>query len=677
MNLQYFTQFRLNPMAFLLRLVPASARLLLLALSALVSVLLILVFRSGLETLEESLGALGWTLSPDTIVEERITLVVIDEKSVAEVGRWPWPRAKMAELVQAIDQAGAQLQIHDINYPESSAGDDQLLAALQTAGESSSGAVLAQLPVLLSSQPAQAGLMTHPLTGVSCAPGQKLGLASTQSYVASHSGFASIAKGHIAAIVANDGAVRQIPAVICVEGSAYPALSIAALLQLGGGSQWTATIEAGSSPLDSAFVLSLDAFPGLDIPLDDGGNLRISYANEPSVYRALSAVDVLNGTVDLGLLDNTVALLGVTATGTGDIVPTPYSGAALGVELQARLLSSLLDAEIPYTPRSSMGLLGLLSLAFAVALYLLSTIRGRLAAYGLPLATLLLPLLALSLHVQLLNIFNLWLGWIFPAIYGFCAASMLLLLEQSRVRTERSRVYGNLNSYLPGDIAKEIAYSLPSSSINARRCDVTLLNADLRNFSAFGEARPPEESAAVLHYFFTRATDIVEQHGGRVHEFKGDSVLAVWDGNDQQAAQQALKAGQAMQAALYHNFLPEHAPAGLEPMALGIGIEQGPVLIGSIGPSHRRSHVLLGDTVVITLRIQEMTAELAQPILVGECAARQLSAAKLESQGSYLLNGLTIPHILFAPAIPDDSKRSLAPAKPESPNLTLLTGGRQ
>ena len=71
--------------------------------------------------------------------------------------------------------------------------------------------------------------------------------------------------------------------------------------------------------------------------VDSAGNLRISYANDPSVYRALSAVDVLNGSVDLALLEDTVALLGVTATGIGDIVPTPYSGATLGVELHARM----------------------------------------------------------------------------------------------------------------------------------------------------------------------------------------------------------------------------------------------------------------------------------------------------------------------------------------------------
>lgn len=663
-------QLPFSLLGFVLRLTSGSARVLTLGLAAVVAALLMILLRSPLANLEERLGALGWTLYPKTELEQRITLVTIDEKSLAAIGPWPWSRQQLARLVNAIDDAGAQLQLHDIVYPEARPGDEILLSALQSA----QGAVIAQLPDLQSGQATRTGLMTHALTGISCDPAAgALQLSSTSSFVAPVDSFASIPKGHIAPVMANDGMVRKTPAVVCVDGSPYPALALTAFLQGGSSTDWQATITAGTSLFGPAYILEMQAYPGLDIPLDRAGNLRISYANAPSSYRALSAIDVINGSTDLSLLEDVWVLIGGTAFGMSDVVPTPYNGATHGVELQARLLGSLLDVDMPYTPRISSWLLGLLSLIFAASLYALAAVRERWAAYGLPLAALLLPLAALSLHIQLLSSFNLWLGWLFPAIYGIFAASLLLLLEQSRVRVERSRVFGNLNSYLPNDIAREIAYSLPSSSINARRSDVTLLSADLRNFSAFGEARPPEESAAVLHFFFTRATEIVEQHGGRVHEFKGDSLLAVWDGHDRQAAQQSMRAAQAMQAALHHSLLPEHAAPNLEPLALGVGIEQGPVLIGSIGPAHRRSHILLGDTVGITLRIQEMTAELAQPILLGECVARQLADLKLESQGSYLLSGLKTPHILFAPAPTSNSSRQ---DQQTPPALKLVTGGQ-
>ena len=658
----------------ILQLPAALARLLMLAVAAGLSFALLAAFNGSLQTLEERLGALGWTLSPDTTTEQRITIVAIDEKSLAEVGPWPWSRQQQAELVTAIDAAGAQLQLHDITYPEAKPGDDALLAALQNAR----GAVIAQIPILapaaLGQLSVRTGQMSHALKGVACNAGAVTQTPSASGFLASHGGFSAIPKGHITPIIEADGMVLKAPAVICVDGAAYPSLALAAFFEASNAQEWQVSIEPGDSLLDPAAVLQLSAYPGLDIPLDSNGNMRISYAMDPSAYRAVSAVDVLNGTVDPGLLDAAWVVVGATAFGSDDIVPTPYNGATSGVELQARMLASLLDVAVPYTPAAANWLLALLSLGFAGLLYGLAVQGGRSAAYGLPGAALLLPLCALALHTQLLHAMQLWLGWLLPAIYGICAASALLLLEQSRVRMERSRVFSNLNSYLPVDMAKEIAYSLPNSSVDARRCNVTLLSADLRNFSAFSESRPAEETAAVLHYFFSRATQIIEQHGGRVHEFKGDSLLALWDGHDRAAAEQALEAAKAMQVALYDQLLPEHALEGLEPLTLGIGIEQGPVLIGSIGPAHRRSQALLGQTVGITLRIQEMTAELAQAILLGECVARQLGEAGLESQGSYLLSGLKIPHVLFAPEPVltaqhiDDSKR---------PDLKLLSGGRR
>ena len=659
-----------QPLAYLVGLDPRLGRVLVLVAALALTFLVTAVFAPALNTLEERLGASGWTLAPVDELEQRITIVAIDERSIAGVGPWPWTRQQMANLVNAIDAAGAQLQLHDIVYAEEKAGDASFVAALQA----SRGVVLAQIPDIQTGPTVQTGLMTHALTGISCdAASGGLQIPSTQNYLAAHAGLASISKGHITATIASDGSVRSAPAVVCVEGAAYASLAIMGLLEASNNAALGATITQGASLFDPAQILTLDAYPGLGIPLDESGDLRISYANLPSNYQAISAIDVLNGDIQPGLLDNTWALVGATAFGSDDIVPTPYNGATPGVELQARILSSMLDVSMPYTPRSAGTLLLILSLFAGLVVYGLAGVGGRVAAYSLPAAALLIPAFALILHMQLLNSANLWLGWLFPAVYGLIAASALLLLEQSRVRVERGRVFSNLSSYLPSDVAREIAYTLPSSSVNARRTNVTLLSADLRNFSAFGELRPPEESAAVLHFFFQRAAEIVEHHGGRIQEFKGDSLLAVWDAHDAKAAKQALNAAQDMQLSINQGLLQTHAPVGLEPLAIGIGIEQGPVLVGSIGPAHRRTHTMLGDTVAITLRIQEMTAELAFPVLLGECIARQLNDLDLQSQGSYLLSGLTVPHVLYAP---QQSEPDEAPNDKNQPILKLLRGGR-
>ena len=225
----------------------------------------------------------------------------------------------------------------------------------------------------------------------------------------------------------------------------------------------------------------------------------------------------------------------------------------------------------------------------------------------------------------------------------------------------------NLTSYLPGDAAQRVALELPSSNIQAERCNVTLLNADLRNFSALGERRPPEESASVLHYFFTRVNEIVEKHGGRVHEYRGDGVLVLWRGDGSNPAEKALAAALEIDSEVNSSLAKELSFDGLQPLAVGMGIEQGPVLMGSIGPAKRRARTLCGETVTIALRIQEMTADLASPILIGEVAARFLADAALESLGHYMLPGLITGHTLYAPTAIETGNDEMV--------LELLEGG--
>lgn len=95
-------------------------------------------------------------------------------------------------------------------------------------------------------------------------------------------------------------------------------------------------------------------------------------------------------------------------------------------------------------------------------------------------------------------------------------------------------------------------------------------------------------------------------------------------------------------------MLPDPAPAGLEPLSLGIGVETGPAMAGSFGLASRRTHMVMGRTVTIASRLVEMTADLAHPILVGEGLAGQIGGAGLQSMGTFLLDGLRVPHHIYA-----------------------------
>jgi CHASE2 domain-containing sensor protein len=633
-----------------------------------VSALLFFSFKSSFLFVEDQAGSLPWLLASDSTPEERIAVVAIDEKSIADIGPWPWPRRVMARLVDRINEAGAQLQIHDILYPAGDRPDDDIfLTALNRDGKS----IIAQLPVLKSqNETLRSGVLTNPVTGLSCSDGGGgLKLPVANDFIGSSDVFASVPKGHIAPIIDADGAVRKVPALVCVDGEAFPALALAPFFQLINSEEWEAETIAGSGIFSPDYMVTLKSYPGLELPLDADGSMRISFLKSPSSFSKVSAIDVLNGNFDPGQLDNVIVLVGATAFGLDDIVPTPYSGSSPGVELQARMLSSILDDQVPFSPSGGRLITGLFSVMLALACLYMATRRGRHASIGLLVMTVSAPFLAISLHGVMLVSYGLWIGWVAPALFGSLASALLMIVEHARVRLERARVVQNLTSYLPIETAKKVAFESPSSLIQAERCNVTLLSADLRNFSALGERRPPEESASVLHYFFTKVSEIAERHGGRVHEYKGDNVLVIWNGDGASPAASALNAALEIEKEINLNLLEEVGVEGLEPLAVGIGIEQGPVLLGSIGPAHRRAHTLCGETVSVTLRIQELTADLSYPILIGEVASRYLQDAPLKSLGHYMLPGLITAHVLSTPSAFEEERQD------KKAELTLLKGG--
>ncbi len=637
--------------------------------SGFITLAIVLLFERSFSVIEDRVGSLPWLLSPDATPEERITIVSIDERSIAEVGPWPWSWGIIADLVQKINEAGAQLQIHDILYPTGERAFDGLLLDSLADRESS---IIAQLPILQpQTETLQTGSLTNSVAGISCQ--DEVGFEQfpiTSNFIGASQLLAPIPKGHIVPIIDTDGSVRRIPAMVCVDGEAYPALALAPFFQLVGSGGWSADVSPGSGIFDPHQTLTLSSYPGLEVPLDSDGNMQISFRKSPAAFRSISATDVLNGDFDGDALENVLVLVGATAFGLDDIVPTPYSGYSPGVELQARLLVSVLDEQVPYVPLGSWFIGTMICALLAFVCLRLAILRGRFAMIGLPLMALFSPVLALSFHGIMLVLYGLWVGWLAAALFGFLISSFLLLAEHARVRLERHRVIQNLISYLPVETARRVAFESPSSLIQAERRNVTLLSADLRNFSAIGERRPPEESAAILHYFFTKVSQIVESHGGRVHEYKGDNVLAVWDGDGVSPARSALGASLEIESQINTTLLSDAGVEGLEPLAVGIGLEQGPVLQGSIGPAHRRAHTLCGETVSVALRIQEMTADLSYPILIGEVAARYLQDAPLKSLGHYMLPGLTTAHILFSPkALEGEDKAAKA-------ELTLLKGGR-
>jgi len=578
-------------------------------------------------------------IARDTEVERRIIIVDIDEASTVKYGAWPWPREQVAELSRQITQLGASLQIVDMVFTAEQAGDTQLAAQFKK-----NPTVLAEILALNADDATQAGTLIAGQAMEQC----EQYYPEANAYIANNSTIAASTQtaGHITPRIDNDGIVRRLPAFICQNKVAYPALALSALATAIGSTD-NFELHMSDSWLQAEHTLRHPELPEIAIPLSKEHDILLPWWLPRKALTSLSATEIFEGTVDKELLQGAWVIIGSSAFGTGDTLPTPQARIVDGVEVHVQLLSALLDNKIPYQPQGANYLQALWILAITGFMALLLKFKGRLAIYAPPLLGFGLAALTLLIQAQLLANQHIWLSAITVIIYTLLLGCFLSIKGYAETWLENQRLYNNLSSYLPKHAAKLIASQDPISTMAAHHEQVFVMYVDLRNFSTWCEHLPAEQIGAILHSFYKTVTEVVHKHGGQTEKYIGDAVLTVWREHDKGI----LPAAHQLLEEIEQLFGEESVDQVLPPLGLGIGIERGEILAGSFGPAQRREYAILGKTVSTAIQLQEMTIELALPILIGEQAAQKWHASEnLETQGKFMLTGLANGMEIFTPA---------------------------
>lgn len=611
----------------------------------LVSVLTLIVgifLAEPFSSIEATVGDRLWQLlSAPGSQERRVIVINIDEASIERYGAWPWPRERTAALFKSLTEQGVAQRIVDIAFPDSKPGDDRLAIELLA-----TPTVLAQVLAIDADESVNMGQLQGAIPDGMC-PGQ---FPEANGAIGNAPGLKAAGAGHITPRISTDGAIRYLPAIICYRHEAYPTLALAAIAE-GSGVSPAFTVVSETGWLRPIATIRHPRLPGFSVPINERGDILLPWWVSRKDIISISAKDVMEGNVPAGYLKGAWALLGATAFGIGDTVPTPQAAAVSGVEVHAQLLTALLDERIPYQPRGAISLqIGWMLMS---ALLLLGAGRfqgGVLRVYGPALTGLVLIGATLVLHATLLWAASLWLPWALSAFFILALVTLTTTQGYLGSRAEGALLYRNLSSYLPSHVAKQIAQQEPGSTINAHHEQVIVLYADLRNFSAWCDQLPAEQAGALLHSFYTFADKIIHQHGGVVEEYVGDAVMGVWRNN--QGDLRPLDAAKSMVMTADQLFGAETGINSLPPLAIGIGIERGEVLVGSFGPARRRTHALLGRTVTTAIHLQSMTEELSQPIVCGENVVKAWKeAVSMVSLGNFLLKDRQQPTELFVPGV--------------------------
>lgn len=220
------------------------------------------------------------------------------------------------------------------------------------------------------------------------------------------------------------------------------------------------------------------------------------------------------------------------------------------------------------------------------------------------------------------------------------AARVETVLRRTR-ETERVR---RLFARYTSDAVVEEILRTGEVNLTGEKREVTVLFADIRNFTGFAESQPPEVVMRVLNEVLGKLADAVLEWGGTLDKFLGDGLMAVWGApvkHDDDAAS-AVSAALRMMEELRALQLDPDAPK----FELGIGLNTGPVLAGSLGSARRTEYTCIGDTVNVASRLCALAAP--GEILVGEGTARALEhVGPLEPLSPVRVKGKTQPVPLF------------------------------
>jgi len=337
-------------------------------LTALVGVLFFL-HPGPLESVHSKLYDLSLQARGSLSAPQEVVIVAVDDASVGSLGRWPWPRKKMAELIGLLSRAGAKTIAVDVVFlpaeEEKASGNDRLLGeAVQKAGN-----VLLPFYFTLgkSRQEKKKGETPPPLISSSYLLFDDPKKFSDFPPPAGIEIYFSVpevmrgarAMGHINALPDVDGKVRRDPLIIQYGGHYYPAFSIQVAAAALGLSRGDLKVNVGRS-------LRLGR---ITVPTDSQGKMLISYYGGNQSIPHRPCLDVLAGRIPPDTFKNKVVLVGVTAAGGYDFLATPFSSRFSGVEKHAHIVAGILQgrfiARPPWASFVEFGLVLLFGLGLA------------------------------------------------------------------------------------------------------------------------------------------------------------------------------------------------------------------------------------------------------------------------------------------------------------------------
>ena len=605
---------------------------------------------------------LRWTM-PKTL-DPRIVIIDIDEKSLAEQGRWPWHRQKLAGLTQELMQIQKVNAIgFDLVIAE---GDEHRDADAQFAQSLQQQNVVLGYYFTSDREARTSGILPKPVIQRSTLRGRKILTTEWDGFGSNIASIAAAAPqaGFFNAIADDDGSVRSTPLLASYKGDYYESLALALYRAATGhpslspGFIENADTNSVAGTMDSVKIIKQDSnsltpiqteIQTQTIKVDDRAAVLIPYRGlggaKGGSFQYISAADVLAKRLKPAQLSGKIVLVGSSAPGLQDLRITPVGQIYPGVETHANVLSSMLDGKSIYKPDYALGVEVALLLLVGLALAFVLPALTATSALGFSLSMLLVP-----------TAFNLFLfgeyGMAFPLatllLLSFSAYMLNMsygYFVESRAKRELTQLFG---SYVPPQLVNEMLQEPSNRTMKATNKDMTVMFCDLRGFTQLAENMEPTQLQHLLNDVFSRLTQVIIDHRGTIDKYMGDCVMAFWGAPVNMPNHAQLAVLTALDIThVVKQINAEHRVKGLPEVKLGIGINTGNMCVGDMGSFMRRSYTVVGDAVNIASRLESLTKHYAVDVLTGAATKMQAPLHDWQLVDIVVLHGKTEKSSLY------------------------------
>ena len=558
-------------------------------------------------------GALPHTDTP------RVVIVDIDEKSIRALGQWPWRRDIISRLLEQIT-----------HYRPGIIGLDILFAEPD---RSSPHRIQADYPDLnLTTLPDYDRLLAHtfettPVVGgyifrfdesgtheppllpaIFIAP-KESGLLSPHSLTLNtpllqHALYSS---GFFNNLPDENGMIRKVPLLMAYDGMIFSSLALEMVRIYSGANR----VELIPQSIDTSQV----KFGAFRVPVDHFGQFTVNFRGAKHHFPYLSAIDLLNGTIDPTAIEGKFVLVGTSALGLYDLRSTTYDSNIPGVEIHANTIDNLLQGDYLATPPNHVLLdIGLIVLVMFGTLLLLHFVPSLLL---LPLALGLLGVLTYGFYTLLFG-YGVVLSLLFPLLTYLLAVLLSIGVDYFISQRQKEVIKTILGKKVSIGVMHHLLKHQDETLVRPREVDATLFFSDIQGFTSISETiDSPTRLIELLNSYMTPMVESIIAHKGTIDKFIGDAIMAYWNAPlpVPNHADQALSSALEQLRELQRINQSIYAEFGLR-IKIGIGIHSGVVTAGDMGSQGRSDYTVIGDNVNLASRLEGLTRYYGVTLLI-------------------------------------------------------------